>query len=235
MRAAVMFEAGDARIEDVPDAGMVEPTDAVLRVTRACVCGSDLWPYQLKEADGSGQRMGHEAIGVVEEVGPEVRTIKRGDVVVMPLAYSDGTCALCHEGFHRLPAWRVLRQRRRGRRRRAGRGGPRPATRRVTTVGRLKDPCARPTRAASLSDEVADRGAATGVARMLDEDAREKELVGPPNALEDNPTSGVRHDGRERGIPTVDSDGLRRADGIIDHDLDWGGAVVTEVSLHAAP
>jgi threonine dehydrogenase-like Zn-dependent dehydrogenase len=100
MRAAVMFAAGDVRIQDVADAAIVEPTDAVVRVTRACICGSDLWPYASLERTESGQPMGHEAIGVVDAVGPEVRTVRPGDVVVMPFAFSDGTCVFCHEGLH---------------------------------------------------------------------------------------------------------------------------------------
>jgi len=100
MRATIMYRAGDVRLEDVPDATIVEPTDALVRVTRACICGSDLWPYASMEPSESGQSMGHEAVGVVEAVAPEVRTVKPGDVVVMPFAYSDGTCAFCHEGLH---------------------------------------------------------------------------------------------------------------------------------------
>jgi threonine dehydrogenase-like Zn-dependent dehydrogenase len=99
MRATVMFGAGDVRIEDVPDAGLVEPTDALIRVTRACICGSDLWPYNQMERSETGQPMGHEAVGVVEAVGDDVRTTKVGDVVVMPFAYSDGTCEFCREGL----------------------------------------------------------------------------------------------------------------------------------------
>ena len=100
MRATVMYAAGDVRIEDVPDASISEPTDALVRVTRACICGSDLWPYGSMERSDTGRSMGHEAIGVVEEVGADVRTVKSGDVVVMPFAFSDGTCAFCHEGLH---------------------------------------------------------------------------------------------------------------------------------------
>jgi threonine dehydrogenase-like Zn-dependent dehydrogenase len=100
MRATIMHAAGDVRIETVPDAHLIEPTDAVVRVTRACICGSDLWPYASMEPSDTGQSMGHEAIGVVEDVGGEVRTVKRGDVVVMPFAFSDGTCAFCHEGLN---------------------------------------------------------------------------------------------------------------------------------------
>ncbi|MCK9918569.1 zinc-dependent alcohol dehydrogenase family protein [Microbacteriaceae bacterium K1510] len=98
MRAAVMHKAGDVRIETIPDAALKESTDAVIRITRACICGSDLWPYNLGPAPG-GQRMGHEAIGIVEEVGRDVQRVKRGEVVVMPFACSDGTCAFCHEGL----------------------------------------------------------------------------------------------------------------------------------------
>jgi threonine dehydrogenase-like Zn-dependent dehydrogenase len=94
-----MHGAGDVRIENVPDATLRDPTDAILRVTRACICGSDLWPYASMEPSETGQSMGHEAIGVVEDVGPEVRTLKRGDLVVMPFAISDGTCEFCREGL----------------------------------------------------------------------------------------------------------------------------------------
>ncbi|MGI8801518.1 MAG: zinc-binding dehydrogenase [Solirubrobacteraceae bacterium] len=99
MRATVMFGAGDVRIETVPDARLIEPTDAVIRVTRACVCGSDLWPYRSMEPSETGRRMGHEAIGVVDAVGVDVRTLKVGDLVVMPFAYSDGACVFCHEAL----------------------------------------------------------------------------------------------------------------------------------------
>jgi threonine dehydrogenase-like Zn-dependent dehydrogenase len=99
MRATVMHGAGDVRIESVPDAKLVDPTDAILRVTRACICGSDLWPYSSMEPSETGQSMGHEAIGIVEDIGPEVHTLKRGDVVVMPFAISDGTCEFCREGL----------------------------------------------------------------------------------------------------------------------------------------
>jgi threonine dehydrogenase-like Zn-dependent dehydrogenase len=95
-----MFGAGDVRIENVPDAHLIEPTDAVVTVTRACICGSDLWPYKTMEHSDTGCRMGHEAIGVVEAVSADVRTLKVGDLVVMPFAYSDGTCDFCHEGLH---------------------------------------------------------------------------------------------------------------------------------------
>jgi threonine dehydrogenase-like Zn-dependent dehydrogenase len=99
MRATVMHAAGDVRIENVPDPALVEPTDAILRVSCACICGSDLWPYASMAPSEGGQSMGHEAIGIVADVGAEVRTLKPGDLVVMPFAISDGTCEFCHEGL----------------------------------------------------------------------------------------------------------------------------------------
>ena len=99
MRATVMFGAGDVRIENVPDARLIEPTDALVTVTRACICGSDLWPYKTMEHSETVRVMGHEAIGVVEAVGADVRSIKVGDLVIMPFAFSDGTCEFCHEGL----------------------------------------------------------------------------------------------------------------------------------------
>lgn len=99
MRATIMYRAGDVRVENVPDAAIVNPTDALVRVTRACICGSDLWPYQDLEPTENGRAMGHEAIGVVEAVGGEVRKVKKGDFVVMPFAFSDGECPFCHEGL----------------------------------------------------------------------------------------------------------------------------------------
>src|SRR5437867_7819974 len=100
MRATGLYGAGDVRVENVPDARLIEPTDALVAVSRACICGSDLWPYKLMRPGEPPRRMGHEAIGVVEAVGSGVHTLKVGDVVVMPFAYSDGTCAFCHEGLH---------------------------------------------------------------------------------------------------------------------------------------
>src|SRR3954453_5525043 len=100
MRATVMFGAGDIRIETVPDARLIEPTDALVVVTRAAVCGSDLWPYKTMEHSDTGRRMGHEAVGVVEDVGADVRTLNAGDLVVMPFAFCDGTCGFCQEGLH---------------------------------------------------------------------------------------------------------------------------------------
>jgi threonine dehydrogenase-like Zn-dependent dehydrogenase len=94
-----MYGAGDVRVERVPDASLKKSTDALLRITRACICGSDLWPYKKMEPSAEGSRMGHEFIGVIEEVGKDVRTVKRGDLVVVPFAWSDGTCEFCQQGL----------------------------------------------------------------------------------------------------------------------------------------
>jgi threonine dehydrogenase-like Zn-dependent dehydrogenase len=94
-----MYGAHDVRVETVPDAVLVEPTDALVRVTRACICGSDLWPYNSMPASPRGNRMGHEFIGVVEAIGSEVHTVKKDDLVVAPFAWSDGTCEFCLEGL----------------------------------------------------------------------------------------------------------------------------------------
>jgi hypothetical protein len=94
-----MYTAGDVRVENVPDARVIKHTDALVTVTRACICGSDLWPYKSMEPSETGVVMGHEAVGVVEAVGSEVRTVKKGDLVVMPFAWSDGTCEFCRGGL----------------------------------------------------------------------------------------------------------------------------------------
>ncbi|MEU5655097.1 alcohol dehydrogenase catalytic domain-containing protein [Streptomyces sp. NPDC047737] len=99
MRAALMYEAGDVRVEDVADPTLKEPTDALVRITTACVCGSDLHPYRSMPGADGPVRMGHEFIGVVEATGREVRTVKKGDLVVAPFAYSDGTCEHCRAGL----------------------------------------------------------------------------------------------------------------------------------------
>lgn len=95
-----MYGAGDVRVETVADPTIVDPTDAIVRAVRACVCGSDLHPYHSKPESSRGQAMGHELIGVVEEIGSAVTTLKRGDFVIVPFAYSDNTCVFCQEGVH---------------------------------------------------------------------------------------------------------------------------------------
>ncbi|MFJ2873701.1 zinc-binding dehydrogenase [Streptomyces sp. NPDC087298] len=99
MRAAVMYGAGDVRVEDRPDPKIVDPADAVVRTVAACVCGSDLWPYRSMPATGTGRPMGHEFLGVVEETGAEVRGLKTGDLVIAPFTYSDNTCDYCAKGL----------------------------------------------------------------------------------------------------------------------------------------
>ncbi|CAG6391915.1 alcohol dehydrogenase catalytic domain-containing protein [Streptomyces cocklensis] len=99
MRAALMYAAGDVRVGNVADPSLKEPTDALVRITTACICGSDLHPYHSLSASGGPVRMGHEFIGVVEETGREVTSVRRGDLVVAPFAYSDGTCEFCRAGL----------------------------------------------------------------------------------------------------------------------------------------
>jgi threonine dehydrogenase-like Zn-dependent dehydrogenase len=100
MKATVMYGAGDVRIETVPDPRILHSTDALLRITRSCICGSDLWPYKEMKAGDAPRRMGHEFIGIVEDVGADVRTVKKGDLVVAPFAISDGTCEFCLESLN---------------------------------------------------------------------------------------------------------------------------------------
>ncbi|QGN48412.1 zinc-dependent alcohol dehydrogenase family protein [Micromonospora sp. WMMD558] len=100
MRATLIHAPFDIRVEEVPDAAVRNPTDAVVRVVQACVCGSDLWAYRGVAARRPGQRIGHEFLGVVEETGAEVSTVRRGDLVVAPFVWSDGTCDFCVEGLH---------------------------------------------------------------------------------------------------------------------------------------
>lgn len=99
MLATFMYGAGDVRVETAPDPVIQQPTDAIVRVVRACVCGSDLHPYHSKPAAGTGNPMGHELIGVVEETGAAVTSVRKGDFVVAPFAFQDNTCAFCRDGF----------------------------------------------------------------------------------------------------------------------------------------
>ncbi|HUN37808.1 MAG TPA: alcohol dehydrogenase catalytic domain-containing protein [Trebonia sp.] len=99
MRATVMYGAGDVRVEQVPDSIIKLPTDALVRVTGAAICGSDLWPYASRTAEDAPARVGHELVGIVEDTGREVTTVKKGDLVVAPFALSDGTCQFCREGL----------------------------------------------------------------------------------------------------------------------------------------
>src|SRR5215204_5547910 len=98
MKAAVMHAPGDVRVEERDDPQIIEPTDAIIRVSAACVCGSDLWPYRGIEEYDWPAPMGHEYAGIVEEVGQEVETIKPGQFVVGSFWASDNTCELCGAG-----------------------------------------------------------------------------------------------------------------------------------------
>ncbi|MFF7180335.1 zinc-binding dehydrogenase [Streptomyces sp. NPDC008121] len=100
MRATTIHAPFDLRVEDVPDPVIQRPTDVVLRVLRACVCGSDLWAYRGESARQPGQRIGHEFLGVVEEAGADVTGFRPGDLAVAPFVWSDGSCAYCVEGLH---------------------------------------------------------------------------------------------------------------------------------------
>ncbi len=95
-----MYGPGDVRVEQVPDPVLQAPTDAIVRVTLACVCGSDLHPYHSMPASAEGVPMGHEFIGIVEQVGDDVTGLTEGDLVVSPFAFSDDTCVFCREGVH---------------------------------------------------------------------------------------------------------------------------------------
>jgi threonine dehydrogenase-like Zn-dependent dehydrogenase len=94
-----MYGAGDVRVENVPDPVLRQPTDAIVRVVRSCVCGSDLWPYGSMPRSEQGRRMGHEFLGVVEDLGADVSGFGRGDLVVAPFLWSDNTCDFCTEGL----------------------------------------------------------------------------------------------------------------------------------------
>ncbi len=99
MRATIIHGAGDVRVETVPDAKLREPTDALVRVVRASICGSDLWPYRSMSHSEKGERMGHEFLGVVEDIGSDIAKFKLGDLVLAPFVWSDGSCDFCREGL----------------------------------------------------------------------------------------------------------------------------------------
>ena len=99
MKGAVIHGARDVRFEDVPTPKIVKPTDAVIRITAACVCGSDLWPYRGANPITQPTPMGHEYCGVVEEVGKEVSRVKKGQFVIGSFFASDNTCPHCRAGY----------------------------------------------------------------------------------------------------------------------------------------
>jgi threonine dehydrogenase-like Zn-dependent dehydrogenase len=114
-----MYAPGDVRVEEREDPKIIEPTDAIIRVTTTCICGSDMWPYRgVDKVDH--QPMGHEYVGVVEEIGPEVKTIKVGDFVVGSFIASDNTCEICQAGYqsrcvHSVAMWDIGTQAERAR------------------------------------------------------------------------------------------------------------------------
>src|SRR5436309_11635925 len=99
MRGTMLYGPRDVRFEERPDPTIIEPTDAIIRISAACVCGSDLWPYRGIDAPGQPTPMGHEYCGIVEEVGSAVRNIKPGQFVVGSFFASDNTCPNCQFGY----------------------------------------------------------------------------------------------------------------------------------------
>lgn len=99
MKAAVFYSPGDIRVEDVSDPEVKDGEDAIVRVAYSCICGSDLWSFRGKSNRQSGTRIGHEFMGVVEEVGPKVKVIKKGDFVIAPFSRSCGACQECKVGM----------------------------------------------------------------------------------------------------------------------------------------
>lgn len=99
MRATVMYGPGQVGVEDAPEPELLAPTDALVRIVASCVCGSDLWPYRGLDPLSFPHFMGHEFVGVVDQVGDEVSSVKTGDFVIAPFAISDGTCAHCRNGI----------------------------------------------------------------------------------------------------------------------------------------
>lgn len=99
MRATMIYGPGDIRLEERPDPVLREPTDAIVRVVRSCICGSDLWPYRGANPPAPPRPIGHEFVGVVEQVGAEVKTVFPGTFVISPFTYGDNTCVHCAAGF----------------------------------------------------------------------------------------------------------------------------------------
>jgi threonine dehydrogenase-like Zn-dependent dehydrogenase len=99
MRGAVLHAPEDVRVEDRDDPRILAPTDAIIRLSAACVCGSDLWPYRGIEKITEPRAMGHEYVGIVEEIGSDVRTVRRGQFVVGSFFASDNTCEICRAGY----------------------------------------------------------------------------------------------------------------------------------------
>lgn len=99
MKGAVLYGPHDIRYVEREEPKIVAPTDVILRLSATCVCGSDLWPYRGIDAPGEPMPMGHEYCGIVEEVGSEVKNVKRGQFVVGSFFASDNSCEICHAGY----------------------------------------------------------------------------------------------------------------------------------------
>ncbi|HEX7387220.1 MAG TPA: alcohol dehydrogenase catalytic domain-containing protein, partial [Castellaniella sp.] len=99
MKGTVLYGAGDVRFEDVPEPKIVHPTDAIIKLSATCICGSDLWPYRGFNKIDAPMHMGHEYCGVVVEVGSDVKTVRPGQFVVGSFCLSDNTCPHCRFGF----------------------------------------------------------------------------------------------------------------------------------------
>lgn len=99
MRGTVLYGPRDVRSEELPDPQILEPTDAIIRLPLTCVCGSDLWPYRGIDEVSEPVPMGHEYVGIVEEVGGEVRNVRPGQFVVGSFFASDNTCEICQAGY----------------------------------------------------------------------------------------------------------------------------------------
>lgn len=98
MRVTTIHGTRDIRLEERPTPTIDQPTDAIVQVTAGCICGSDLWPYRGENDITPGDTIGHEMIGVVQEVGSEVRSFRPGDFVIAPFCHSDNTCPNCRAG-----------------------------------------------------------------------------------------------------------------------------------------
>ena len=107
MRGVIMHAPGDVRVEQRPDPVLEQPTDAIIRVTATCVCGSDLWPYRGTD-HVDRHPMGHEYIGIVEQIGDDVSSVAIGDFVVGSFVASDNTCEICEAGFQSRCAHQVM-------------------------------------------------------------------------------------------------------------------------------
>ena len=108
MKGAVLYGPGDVRFQERADPKIVEPTDAIIRLSATCVCGSDLWPYRGLDKISGPSPMGHEYVGIVEEIGRDVRNVRPGQFVVGSFFASDNTCEICRAGYqssciHRVP------------------------------------------------------------------------------------------------------------------------------------